>query len=307
VKEGGNVGLKVSLPQNVGPHVGLLSDGDIKAAVEAGYLLEREGFLLENAKYACYEIRVGSQYEVLKFDNDDVVHVSREIAQGQSIDIPPGATFLIIAEETFRIPTNIFAKITTVGQVFASGLAAENTFADPGYTGPLYLTMTNVSSRILSLKRGDPLARVEFHKLQNIPERTHIGYTGRRKSFISARLDTQVRELLRSKTAKELLQEMINESLDEAIQNRFARSEVLIEKAHREIDSLMVAQRAIRRIQIYSGIMVGIIVFALLQLFGVFSHFDITEVEKYVLELVIATVAGILAILFDKFVLSKRK
>jgi deoxycytidine triphosphate deaminase len=301
------VGLEVSLPQNIGPQVGLLSDRDIKAAVEGGYLLEREGFIVENAKYACYEIRVGSQYEVLKFDNDDVVHVSRELGQGQTIDIPPGSTFLIVAEETFRIPTNIFAKITTVGQVFSSGLAAENTFADPGYTGPLYITMTNVSTRILSLKRGDPLARVEFHKFQNIPDRTHIGYRGRRKSFISARLDTQVRELLRSKTAKELLQEMINESLDEAIQNRFTRSEVLIEKAHREIDLLMVTQKAIRRIQIYSGIMVGIIVFVLLQQFGVFRHLDITEVAKSVLELAIATVAGILTLLFDRWILEKGK
>jgi hypothetical protein len=104
--------------------------------------------------------------------------------------------------------------------------------------------MTNVSSRILSLKRGDPLARVEFHKFQHIPERTHVGYGGRRKSFISAKLDTQVRELLRGKTAKQLLQEMINESLDEAIQSRFARSEVLIEKAHSEIDLLQVTQSA---------------------------------------------------------------
>jgi deoxycytidine triphosphate deaminase len=128
------MGLEVPLPEDIGPAIGLLCDRDIKAAVESGYLLEREGFIVQNAKYACYEIRVGYQYEILKFEGDDVVHVTRQVGPDRLIDIPPGSTFLIVAEETFRIPTNIFAKITALGQVFSSGLAAENTFADPGYT-----------------------------------------------------------------------------------------------------------------------------------------------------------------------------
>jgi deoxycytidine triphosphate deaminase len=301
------MGIEEALPQEIGPSLGLLSDGDIKRAAGSGFLFEHKGFNEENAKYASYEIRVGRQYEILRFEGDDVVHVPRDLAQGGSIDIPPGSTFLVVAEEIFRIPINIFAKVTTLGQVFASGLAAENTFADPGYTGPLYITMTNVSSRILSLKQGDPLARVEFHKFQHNPERTHVGYRGRRKSFISAKLDTQVRELLRSKTAKELLQEMITESLDEAIQSRFTRSEVLIEKAHTEIDLLRVTQGALRRVQIYSGIVVGLIMFILLRQFGVFRYLDVKEVWKSLLELTIATMAAILAIVIDKKFISKHK
>ncbi|SRR5258708_3466743 len=300
------MGLEVPLPDGVGPAVGLLCDRDIKDAVKLGYLFEQVGFTESNSKYASYEIRVGHQYEMLKFEGDDVVHVPRELADGGSIDIPPGATFLIVAEEIFRLPINIFAKVTTLGQVFASGLAAENTFADPGYTGPLYITMTNVSSRILSMKQGDPLARVEFHKFQHTPDKTHVGFRGRRRSFISAKLDTQVRELLRGKTAKELLQEMINESLDEAIQNRFARSEVLIEKAHTEIELLRITQVALKRVQIYSGIVVGMIVFVLLHYFGAFSSLEVNEVWKVVLELVIATAAGVLAPVIDRRFISRQ-
>jgi deoxycytidine triphosphate deaminase len=301
------MGIAEALPQGVGPSLGLLSDRDIKEAVKSGFLFEQRGFNSDSAKYASYEIRVGRQYEMLKFEGDNVVHVPKELELGSSIDIPPGATFLIVAEELFRIPINVFAKITTLGQVFASGLAAENTFADPGYTGPLYITMTNVSSRILSLKHGAPLARVEFHKFEHTPERTHIGFRGRRKSFISAKLDNQVRELLRSKTAKELLHEMITESLDEAIQSRFTRSEVLIEKAHTEIDLLRITQGALRRVQIYSGIVVGVIVFILLQQFGVFRSLELKDVWKSVIELAIATVAAVLATVFDKKYISKHK
>src|SRR5882762_3981083 len=104
------MGLESALPQGIGPSLGLLSDGDIKNAVRNGFLFEQVGFAEENAKYASYEIRVGRQYEVLRFEGDDVVHVPKEAVQGSSIDIPPGSTFLIVAEEIFRIPTNIFAK-----------------------------------------------------------------------------------------------------------------------------------------------------------------------------------------------------
>jgi deoxycytidine triphosphate deaminase len=301
------MGLEIALPEGVGPSVGLLCDRDIKEAVKLGYLFEQVGFAESNAKYASYEIRVGHQYEVLRFEGDDVAHVPKELVAGASIDIPPGSTFLIVAEEIFRLPTNVFAKVTTLGQVFASGLAAENTFADPGYTGPLYITMTNVSSRILSLKQGDPLARVEFHKFEHKPDRTHVGFRGRRRSFISAKLDTQVRELLRGKTAKELLQEMIDESLDEAIQSRFARSEVLIEKAHTEIELLRVTQIALKRVQIYSGIVVGLIVFVLLHQLGAFDRLDVREVWKVIIELTVATAAGVLAPVIDRRFISKHR
>jgi deoxycytidine triphosphate deaminase len=301
------MGMDAPLPHDIGPSLGLLCDRDIKAAVKRGYLFEEQTFREGNAKYASYEIRVGRSFEVLRFEGEDVVHIPRELTAEASIDIPPGATYLIIAEELFRVPADIFVRITTVGQIFASGLSAENTFADPGYTGPLYVTMNNLSNRILSLKRGDPLARVEFHRFQNKPDRLHAGFQGRRKSFVSAKLDTEVRELLRGKSAKELLQEMIAESLDEAIQSRFTRSEVLIEKAHTEIDSLRLAQGAIRRSQYITGAFVGIIVLFALNRLGLFANLDIAEVWKHTIEFVIAAAASIVAVLFDKKVLSKKK
>jgi hypothetical protein len=94
------MGLEISLPDGVGPTLGLLCDSDIKDAVKRGYLFEQVGFTQSNAKYASYEIRVGHQYEVLKFDGDDVVHVPKELTDGRSIDVPPGSTFLIVAERT---------------------------------------------------------------------------------------------------------------------------------------------------------------------------------------------------------------
>ena len=211
------MGLEHPLPESFLPSVGLLTDENIKTALKAEFLFEPDTYVEKNIKYCSYEIRVGRNYELLRFEGASISHTPGDTEMGKTIDIHPGATVLITAEEIFRIPTDIFAKVTTVGQIFASGLAAENTFADPGYTGPLYVTVSNISTRTLSLKTGDPLARVEFHRLSKAVRKPHPGYQGRRPTFVQATFDTKVRELLRGKTIEELLNEMVTRSVDEAL------------------------------------------------------------------------------------------
>lgn len=300
------MGVEVPLPANMAPPLGLLTDSEIKEALRAGYLFEAGTFTESKAKYCSYEIRVGSLFELLRFDGATVSHTTFEAGEDAPIQIPPGSTVLITAEERFRIPTDIFAKVTTVGQIFASGLAAENTFADPGYTGPLYITVSNISTRTLSLKRGDPLARVEFHRLSKAVEKPHPGYQGRRPSFVGATVDTNVRELLRDKTIKELLDEMITKSIDEALHHRFARSEVLLEKAHREIEGLGLAQAALRRFRYLSAVLVGIAAFLLLQSFGVLSTLSVSEPWEALSTLALALVASAIWFFVEKRFLSRR-
>lgn len=300
------MGIELPLPSDIGPSTGLLTDTDIKEALSVGLLFERGTYVESNAKYCSYEIRVGSLFEVLRFEGSTISHTPCEAEPDAEIEIPPGATVLITAEEVFRMPTDVFAKITTVGQIFASGLAAENTFADPGYTGPLYITVSNISTRTLSLKRGNPLARVEFHRLSKAVQRPHPGFQGRRPSFVRASVDTKVRALLRDKTIKELLEDMVTRSVDEALHHRFARSEVLIEKAHLEIDSLRLAQSALKRFRYLSAILVAIATFLLLQYFGILSAFSVPNPWNAIGNILLSLVASAIWFLVEKNFLSRR-
>jgi deoxycytidine triphosphate deaminase len=299
------MGVTVRLPAIIGPAVGLLTDVDIRAALSAGFLFQDGTYAVENAKYASYEIRVGPLFEVLRFEGSMVSHLPKEIGQDDVIPIPPGATVLITAEEMFRIPTDVFAKVTTVGQIFASGLAAENTFADPGYDGPLYVTVSNISTRTLSLKKGDPLGRVEFHRLSQPVGKPHPGYQGRRPSFVRAMVDTTTMNLLRDRSIRELLDEMVSRSLDEALHQRFARSEVLIEKAHHEIDNLRLIQSALRRLRYLSAALVAIALLILIRHFNLLGGLRVGEGLKFASEVVAAILGGALWSFIEKKLLAR--
>lgn len=217
------------------PTSGMLNDEQISSSIEAGYLFSRETCDLKNVKYATYEIRVSDDYHLVTYKDGEPSYTPKTVDETGRIVVEPGQTVKILAKECFNIPVNIYAKINTVGQIFSAGLAAENTYADPGFHGQIYITLSNISSRRLSVKPNDPLARVEFHKLESSVRSPHTGQTGIRKNFVNVESDGNIRELLSNKTINELMKEMVTQSIDEALQQRYVRSEVLIEKAHNEI------------------------------------------------------------------------
>jgi len=226
------------LPSDTSPQSGLLNDKQIKDSINAGYLFSKSSCEISNVKYATYEIRVSEDYHLVTYKDGEPTYTPKSIDETGKIIIEPGQTVKVLAKECFNIPNNIYAKINTVGQIFSAGLAAENTYADPGFNGQIYITLSNISSRRLSIKPNDPLARVEFHKLEDAVEVVHSGQTGIRKNFVTVESDGNIRELLSNKSVKELMKDMVSKSIDEAIQDRYVRSEVLIEKAHNEIGQL---------------------------------------------------------------------
>jgi len=170
--------LNTALPEGIGQPSGLLTDGDITRAVADGFLLE--GHVAENIKYSTYELRVGS-YDILDFDADGEHFTT---PGGEAVRLKPGETARVFAMEELRIPTNVTARVTAVGQIFSSGLAAETTFADPGYDGNFYVTLSNISSKVLTIPYGKPLARVEFYRLGRPVDQPHAGGSVRRPSFV---------------------------------------------------------------------------------------------------------------------------
>jgi deoxycytidine triphosphate deaminase len=171
--------MNSELPHDIGQPSGLLTDGDIRAAVNQGFLLT--GHEDENVRYSSYELRTG-RHDILSFADDGERHTTPVGAN--SVRLEPGQTARVWAAEEVRIPTNVLARVTTVGQIFSTGLAAENTFADPGYDGPLYVTLSNISHKVLTIPYGEPLARIEFYRLGKPVDRPHAGGGAQRPSFV---------------------------------------------------------------------------------------------------------------------------
>ncbi len=81
----------------------------------------------------------------------------------------------LYAAEKLNIPHDVVAFATPVGILYALGLVPEKTYADPGFHGAFWITVCNYSNRIVTLRAGDPLARLHFSKLTSRPNHVHGG------------------------------------------------------------------------------------------------------------------------------------
>ena len=156
---------------------GVLADVDILAAIANNQLVQ-SGDVVQ-AKYATYELVIGTRIEELVMDNEggpqNDLYRAKVIADDGIIVIMPGQTFKVFAREVLNMPCDITAFAIPVGNMYKLGLNPETTFADPGFAGPFFVTVCNYSPRIVKLKVGDPLARMFFFRLHARPERIHEG------------------------------------------------------------------------------------------------------------------------------------
>ena len=281
------MGFHKKCPSELLTTVGVLNDEDILQLInrDSGYLFQKDTTSKKQIKQATYEIRVGQQYEILKYKTDSVIHEKIDVSGTQEISIDPGQTVRVIAMERFKIPTDIFAKATTIGQLFSAGLSAETTYADPGYEGDFYITLSNISTRTLILKSASPLARVEFHRLQRPVTNPHEGSSSRRVLKIDTHSDLAVRTGLRSKTIAGLIKEVVDLSVDDALHSRSIRSEVILEK-------YSFYMRTVRWLSYMVSFLFFLVILFALHLFGAFQLTGFWQWAAGIASSAIAAVVG---------------
>lgn len=149
--------------------VGFLSDTQIKRCIENGFLLEAGSWNESQIRHASYTVRLGDKVEISRLSDWNgegarpfTVH---RLSAGNSVQLQPGDIAMLYSQENLRFPNSILGFTVARGLLFAEGLCPENTYIDPGFTGSIYTTVTNVSNRILLLPHGLPLARLFFYHL----------------------------------------------------------------------------------------------------------------------------------------------
>ena len=162
----------------------LLTDGEIKEAIEKGDL-EIDPFDEEHClQPASYDIRLGKKAIVTKsvsleelkgkVQKEEVKELNVE--KEESITIPGGAFGLVSTLERIRLGNNYAAHIgmrtyyTRKGLVILSGLQI-----DPKWDGVLVLGVANLSPRSITLDYGDPLCTIEIHRLNRATDKNYGG------------------------------------------------------------------------------------------------------------------------------------
>jgi hypothetical protein len=73
---------------------------------------------------------------------------------------------------------DVLARILAKGQLFSIGIVPVNTYADPGFSGRLGITLFNASHRYLVIAPGQAIAKIEFAKLGASVSRPYSGQHG---------------------------------------------------------------------------------------------------------------------------------
>jgi deoxycytidine triphosphate deaminase len=148
---------------------GFLTDRLIRLRLQAGDLIDDGTWDDANVRHASYTLRAGSRVEVERAAQSREVQRQRVAialrAGGDPLELLPGDTALIYSIERLRLPNDVLGLTVARGLLFVEALAPENTYVDPGFSGNLYTTVTNLSNRKLRIEYGSQIARLFFYEL----------------------------------------------------------------------------------------------------------------------------------------------
>ena len=105
------------------------------------------------------------------------------LKEGYNLLLKPKQTLVVITMESLRLPANVLGRILTKGVLFSIGILPVNTYADPGFSGRLGLVLHNLSNSYIRITPGDPIAKIEFSRLQNAVHRPYEGQHGYQTKF----------------------------------------------------------------------------------------------------------------------------
>lgn len=103
---------------------------------------------------------------------------SYDVRIAETITLRPGDFALASTIERFTMPPDVAASVKDKSTWARRGLAVQNTFIDPGWSGFLTLELNNLYSwgpHVLRIKAGMPIAQIVFEWLDFPTEQPYRG------------------------------------------------------------------------------------------------------------------------------------
>jgi dCTP deaminase len=104
-----------------------------------------------------YDLRVGSEYRGHREAE------KTELPEEGFLVLHPGNAVLIQSEEVLFVPRKLFGYVVPKVTLLQQGVSNTLSKVDPGYNGPLIVTLFNLGKRDLRLRRRDRFCSVVFH------------------------------------------------------------------------------------------------------------------------------------------------
>jgi deoxycytidine triphosphate deaminase len=142
----------------------ILSNIDIQQYVNHNQMII--DFKLDCLKNSSYKLRIG---KVIEPDTGKIINKSCH-----GYVLRPNEIVIIESQESFKIPSEIAASYTGLYSTSSRGLMLINaSMVEPAYEGKLSCFVVNFSSKKIIIAEGDVIARLTFHKLNQVPSPLH--------------------------------------------------------------------------------------------------------------------------------------
>lgn len=186
----------------------LLSDVQLREAMERGEIVidpPPEGNAIQPASV---DLHIGR--EAFRAGDDAKI----DLDDGDILRLPAGSMAIVLTKEELQLSPEIAGSIGLRSKFTRQGVdLLAGPQIDPGFRGPLHLTLINLSPSPVTMSDGDSFCTVEFHRL---PEGASRSYDGEfQESYTISTADIQALER-GDYTLSELYQSMssISENVD---------------------------------------------------------------------------------------------
>lgn len=176
----------------------LLSNKEMQKKIEKGNIEIEPAPPDEAIQPASVDLSLGG--EAYRAGDDQ----KTELSEGDILHLPAGGLAVVLTRETVRLDPNIAGNIGLRSKYTRKGVdLLAGPQIDPGFEGPLHLTLINLSPSPIALSYGDRFCTVEFHEL---PEEVGESYAGQyqgQTSITTAEIrDISEKELTLSEVVK---------------------------------------------------------------------------------------------------------
>ncbi len=142
----------------------ILSDSTINELVKGGKLISRN-FSPQSLTPNGYDLRVGT----IKGSSGNIT---------DHAEIEPAEHFLVSSQEEIYCPTDVCAQMFTRSSYARKGIIGSYGFVDAGFRGELTLAFYNSSNEVFSLKAGERIAQIIFHRIDREVEQSYEKRSG---------------------------------------------------------------------------------------------------------------------------------
>jgi dCTP deaminase len=111
----------------------------------------------DRESHLTYDLRVGQEYK----DHRD--RQKQGLPDDGEITLLPGVAVILLTEESVCLPRSMFAYIIPRVSILQKGISNIVSKIDPGYDGPLVITVFNLGKKTVTLKRRERFCCLVVH------------------------------------------------------------------------------------------------------------------------------------------------